>query len=167
MPPLSRPNRTKNIFLGVVAGVFLGGIASFIAGLGAWVEQRRLTLSAKTQRHGRLAFGLFLAGTLGTLASMTISPRHELALIFGGVSLTLALIFGVMSWRARMGKFVVITLVTLVLLSVGGVLIWFAAAVPAQRAAAEQNRARIALEVAELQRKAASQPDQLGFGPLI
>src|SRR6185295_14562144 len=69
VPPYrpARPNRPLNIALGAVAGVFLGGIAGLIFSLLAWIKQRRLTSAATTQRHGRFAFGLFLAGTLGTL----------------------------------------------------------------------------------------------------
>jgi hypothetical protein len=74
----------------------------------------------KTESLARLSLGLFLAGTLGTLLLMTVSCRHDMALIFGGVALVLAFVFGCLGWRQRMGKFVVITLSAVVLVVVLG-----------------------------------------------
>lgn len=66
-----------------------------------------------------LALGLFLLGTLGTLLLMTVSYRHELALIFGGLALALALVFGCLSWQERLSKGVV--LATALIFIAGGV----------------------------------------------
>ena len=66
-----------------------------------------------------LALGLFLLGTLGTLLLMTVSYRHELALIFGGLALALALVFGCLSWQERLSKSVV--LATALIFIAGGV----------------------------------------------
>ncbi|MEI2724160.1 MAG: protein kinase [Verrucomicrobiota bacterium] len=168
-PPLRRPSRTQNIFLGVVAGMFLGGIVALVAGFAAWRKQHPRTLSATTQHHGRLAFGFFLAGTLGTLLLMTISPRHELALIFGGMALVLALIFGMLGWRERLGKGVVIATVTL--LAGLGMAVAILAGVwvlPGPRRQAEAKRQELheraqALTAQEIE----SQRGQLSFGPVV
>jgi tRNA A-37 threonylcarbamoyl transferase component Bud32 len=69
--------------------------------------------------YAYLALGLFLVGVLGTVLLMTISYRHELALIFGGAALVLALVFGAISWRERLGKGIVIS--TLVLFAAIGI----------------------------------------------
>ncbi len=47
-PPLypARPNRPLNIFLGAVAGVFLGGIAAVVSAMIAWGKQRRAVAHA-------------------------------------------------------------------------------------------------------------------------
>jgi hypothetical protein len=56
---------------------------------------------------GRLGLGLFIGGLLGTIAIMAMSPRQEMALIFGAVALVLALVFGAMGWRERLGRLAV------------------------------------------------------------
>ncbi|MGC3959422.1 MAG: serine/threonine-protein kinase [Verrucomicrobiota bacterium] len=67
-------------------------------------------------RLAQLALVLFLVGTLGTLALMVISPRHDMALIFGGVALVMALVFGGLSWKTSLGRG--IALATLALFAV-------------------------------------------------
>jgi hypothetical protein len=62
--------------------------------------------------------GSLIAGTLGTLVLMTLSHRHELALVFGGLALVLALITGFKSWNDRLGK--TVTLSTLCILLIAG-----------------------------------------------
>ncbi|HHY85295.1 MAG TPA: serine/threonine protein kinase [Verrucomicrobia bacterium] len=64
---------------------------------------------ARTTWYGPLALGLFLAGTLGTLALMSLSPREEPALVFGALALCLAVVFAWMSRRERLGRFVLFT----------------------------------------------------------
>jgi hypothetical protein len=64
---------------------------------------------------GRLALGLFIGGLLGTILIMAVSPWQAMALIFGGLALVLALVFGVMGRRERLGRLAVFcALVTLV-----------------------------------------------------
>ncbi|MBN9691000.1 MAG: protein kinase [Verrucomicrobia bacterium] len=70
------------------------------------------------RRWARLGFALMLAGTLGTLVLMILSPRHELALTFAGLALLLALILGIKSWSDRLGRTVAV--VTLVLFASAG-----------------------------------------------
>jgi hypothetical protein len=115
--------------------------------------------SETTQRCGRLAFGFFLTGTLGTLLLMTVSYRHDMALIFGGTALLLAFIFGVMSWRERLGKFVVIALGSV--LGVGGLLllVYLGAFGPARRAAVE--RVMRDAELANLERTKSAVAEKL------
>lgn len=107
-----------------------------------------------------LALGLFLLGTLGTLLLMTVSYRHELALIFGGLALALALVFGCLSWQERLSKGVV--LATALIFIAGGltVAILTGVALPAARERQEVLRqqqqveerlsAKIAAELASL-----------------
>ena len=63
-----------------------------------------------------LALGLFLVGVLGTVVLMVFSRNDALPFIFGGIALMLALVFGAISWRERLGKGIVIS--TLVLCAV-------------------------------------------------
>nr|WP_255518971.1 serine/threonine-protein kinase [Luteolibacter marinus] len=60
--------------------------------------------------YGKLAFGLFLASILGTLVLLALSHRDEIALVFGGVAMLLAFIFGIMGRSSRFGRFVVVAL---------------------------------------------------------
>ena len=60
--------------------------------------------STASKRYAGLSLALFLAGTFGTLLLMTISWRHDLALIFGTVGLVFALIFGILGRHERLGK---------------------------------------------------------------
>lgn len=105
-----------------------------------------------------LALGLFLLGTLGTLLLMTVSYRHELALIFGGLALALALVFGCLSWQERLSKGVV--LATALLFIAGGVTVAILTGVtlPAdrqrklqqQQQGEQQLSAKVAAELASL-----------------
>jgi MFS family permease len=168
-PPIRpiRPNRLLNLFIGAVLGVALGLVA-FVATL-LWLFLRSAaresgpttheqspppTKSAlPTYRNGLLAFGLVLAGTLGTLGLMTISSRHDLALIFGGLALMLAFIFGLMGWRERFGKFVVITLGSVIVVGGLGLLVYLGAFGPDRQAAAERAARELkAADLAQLER---------------
>jgi len=73
------------------------------------VRKSPLPSDPESRFYGRLSFGLFLAGTLGTLLLMTLSPRHEMATIFGALAVLGSLVLGLMSWREPLSKFVVIT----------------------------------------------------------
>src|SRR5436190_2124279 len=65
-------------------------------------------------RRAWLALTLLLTGILGA-PLLTVLFRHEpVGLIFGVVATLLSLVFGVMSWRERMGKVVVISIISLV-----------------------------------------------------
>lgn len=62
-----------------------------------------------TTSHGKLAFGFFVAGFLGIPLILGVLFRNEDAAIpFSLLSLLLAFILGVMSWRDHLGRFVVI-----------------------------------------------------------
>jgi serine/threonine protein kinase len=97
---------------GNIIGLPLGIWALFVLGRpevrGAFRQQR--PPQEPTPRDtllGRLALGLFIGGLLGTIAIMATSPRHEMALVFGAVALVLALVFGAMGWRERLGRLAV------------------------------------------------------------
>jgi len=107
-----------------------------------------LPVPSPRTHFAKLAIAMFLAGTLGTLVLMVLSPRHDMALVFGGVALVLAFIFGLMSWHERMGKFVVIALGSILMLLGLSVLIWTLAFVPARQRVAERAR-QAALEQLE------------------
>ena len=167
-----RPNPFLNLAVGLVAGSALGLLAGGLTALWLrrknWKDHYSVLSTASTRTSGRLAFGFFLAGTLGTLLLMTISYRHDLALIFGGVALVMAFIFGLMGWRQGLGKFVVIALATVLAFMALAVLVWMAAYVPARRATAEdqRNRAMKAEQMARLERTK-SQNSNPAFGPVI
>ena len=54
-----------------------------------------------------LSLALFLTGLLGTILLIPLISQDEWALIFGGVALLLALVFGALSWAERLSKAVV------------------------------------------------------------
>jgi predicted Ser/Thr protein kinase len=72
-------------------------------------------LRRNRRNFARLALSMLLAGTLGTLIVMSFSHRHDLALVFGGLALALAIVFGAVAWSERMGRTVVYTTLTLIL----------------------------------------------------
>jgi hypothetical protein len=57
---------------------------------------------------GRLALGLLLLGTLGTVALLTLSSRHEWALGFGALSLAGALGCGIAARHTTMGRGIIL-----------------------------------------------------------
>lgn len=65
----------------------------------------------------RLSLGFLIAGTLGTLVLMTLSHRHELALVFGGLALVLALITGIKSRPDRLGTTVTFSVLGIFLMA--------------------------------------------------
>jgi len=71
---------------------------------GAAAENVVQVKSTASKRYAVLSLALFLAATFGTLLLMTISWRHDLALIFGTVGLVFALIFGILGRHERLGK---------------------------------------------------------------
>jgi len=109
-------------------------------------EAQRQSSTSPTEpdqrRWARLGFALLLAGTLGTLVLMTLSPRHELALTFAGAALLFALILGIKSWRDRLGKTVALTTLTL-LVAAGVTILILAEVIPlgGARREAEWQRA--------------------------
>ncbi|HUC85249.1 MAG TPA: protein kinase, partial [Candidatus Acidoferrales bacterium] len=78
----------------------------------AKASQSLLATVARSQEStsfGKWAFGLFVAGILGSLLLLALAPQAgERIIAFGGVALILALALGLMSWRERLGKFVTI-----------------------------------------------------------
>jgi len=122
----------------------------------AWPQRRpsQSPPSLHQRRWARLGFALLLAGTLGTLILMTLSPRHDMALVFAGVSLSFALILGLKSWRDRLGKTVAVTTLTLFAAAGAGILI-LTGAIPLGRLRREAERqeaeSRAKLEAARVQ----------------
>lgn len=115
VPPLrpARPNVPLNLAIGAALSI---GLALFTAGtviLLTWRPRQVSRPLVGPSGKARLALGLFLAGTLGTLLLMTLSPRHELALAFGGLALVLALGFGIASRHERLGKGVALAVIVL------------------------------------------------------
>ncbi|MBI3850194.1 MAG: serine/threonine protein kinase [Verrucomicrobia bacterium] len=132
-------------------------------------SQRRLMSARTTRRHGWLALSLFLAGTLGTLLLMTISHRDEPALIFGGVALVLAFIFGVISWREPLGKAVVVgTLVLFTGLGITVAILTEVWVVPTRKAeaAARQREAMERLKALSAQ-EMEKQRGSFAFSPVL
>ncbi len=115
--PLS-PNSELVVVFGAGAGLLLSPL---LALLSVAILQRRNPESQwvnwkethppdpEIRFYSRLSFGLFLAGTLGTLLLLTLSPRQDMACIFGAIAMLISLVLGGMSWREPLSKFVVIT----------------------------------------------------------
>jgi HEAT repeat protein/predicted Ser/Thr protein kinase len=111
-----------------------------------------------------LALGLFLAGLLVTLLLLSLRPvRDEMALTFGVTAEVLALIFGMITWRERLGKLV--TAATLLVLGLAGIGLLFLfleshdfPGARSRAAALAEQRAREAAEQARLQAEQAATP---------
>ncbi len=121
--------------------------------------------SAAMQRYGRLALGLFLAGTLGSLLLGMLFPGQEQpSVVFGGVALVLALVLGLMSWRERLGKLAVIATGVVF----GTLLVVFAVSVlviaPAKRA---EREAQMEREQQDFVRQSQERSGRFSFGPVI
>jgi serine/threonine protein kinase len=83
---------------------------------------------------GKWAWGPFLAGTLGSSLPITILPWQEgLVAAIGSVALALALVWGLKSWRERLGKVLVIATSVLFVASVVVAAVFWFAIVPAKR----------------------------------
>jgi HEAT repeat protein len=105
-----------------------------------------------------LALGLFLAGLLVTLLLLAIVPvRDEMALLFGVTAEVLALVFGLIAWRERLGRFVAMATVALFALAGSGSLFYLlskglshsaATQAQAERAAQADLQARLQAEQA-------------------
>jgi tRNA A-37 threonylcarbamoyl transferase component Bud32 len=123
-----------------------------------------LPSEVSAKRISQLALALFLAGTLGVLLLMTISPQHKLALLFGAVALLVALVCGVLSWRERLGKIVTVAALA-ILLGTGMTVATFAVAVPwlsearHRAAVAKQREKQAALAQAIAEREALRRND--------
>ena len=133
--------------------------------------QEQLTPAATANRRsgmGKVAFGLFLAGILGSLLLAALMPRRgELIVILGVVELLLSLVFGLMSWRERFGRIAVIGNVVLA----GLALLVFAVTVvtrPIKRAEMEKRvKAEIAATRQARERTAVeARLAPLSFGPV-
>jgi serine/threonine protein kinase len=110
----------------------------------------------------KLALASLLAGTLGTLVLMTLSPRHELALLFAGCSLVLALVCGLKSWHERLGKSV--ALATLAILAAAGLTVAvLSEVIPLPWRSAERERERALRAELEQRAIAASQQSVARF----
>src|SRR5439155_4326702 len=77
--------------------------------------------SASPKVFPYLALGLFLVGLLGTILLLVFSRNDALPFIFGGTALVLALVFGAIGWRERLGKGIVLS--TLGVFVISGILI--------------------------------------------
>ena len=102
-----------------------------------------------------LALGFLVLGLLGCPFLIAIHATDDAAMVFGGMSLLLALIFGVVSWRHGVGREVakvMFLVVGLLVIAGGGAILWaqHRAALARAEAQAEQ-RARVqgVLEAAE------------------
>ena len=123
-----------------ISTAFICVVSNMLVAWGVWraVNKRSaavLPAEAGNSSLGKCALGLFLAGTLGSLLLMTLLPRHqELAAAFGGVALALAMVPGLMRWRERLGKFVVIATSALLVAMIAVAAVLALVIVPAKRA---------------------------------
>ncbi len=112
---------------------------------GAAAERIVRAESTASKRYAVLSLVLFLAGTLGTLLLMTISWRHDLALVFGTVGLVFALIFGILGRHERLGKTMAIA-VSGVFVVVGGTVAVLTEMIPLGTKAREARTAALRAE---------------------
>ena len=174
-PPIRpvRPNPFLNLALGVFGGGILGIVAGGLTALYLASKKAHTAGGIPAKRVGRLAVGFFLSGTLGTLLLMTVSTRHELALLVGSMALLLVFGLGLMSWRERSGKFVVLALGSMFALVGLVLLLYLGAFGPARQAAVErgtrammENLVRLKRAKSELNRQATTNNATI-FGPVI
>jgi tRNA A-37 threonylcarbamoyl transferase component Bud32 len=106
--------------------------------------------SASPKVFAYLALRLFLVGLLGTILLLAFSRSDALPFIFGGAALLLALVFGIISWRTRLGKGIVFSTLTIFLLGaiIAGLL---SETIPNPYRA--KRRARAEAEMAKLKEK--------------
>lgn len=71
----------------------------------------------KKTLYAKWALVLFIVGILGTILIAAVSPIQEMAGLYLGVSLLLALIFGIVGWRHPAGKVVVLAVCGLMVIS--------------------------------------------------
>jgi predicted Ser/Thr protein kinase len=123
----------SNLLLMVILVVLFasGVIASAVT---SWLERRRPKVKpppptsppagTETARvFAWLALGCFLAALLSWPLLMLVDPTHAAPLTVAGVGLFLALVFGIIGWRERLGRVVAIVVFGLLALGGGGVLI--------------------------------------------
>ena len=110
--------------------------------------------------NGRYALGFLIAAILGPFILAAISPRPEPVVLFGVIASVLALVFGIMSWRERLGKVVVVMVGALFLVAVGNLLIFRIFIVPAERA-------RMQADLASVREKARENAERLRLSHLI
>jgi hypothetical protein len=105
-------------WLAGIATVFMCVVLNTLITWGVWrVVNKRSAgappVDSENSTFGKWARGPLLVGTIGPSLLMTIVPWYEglaggLAAAIGSVALALALVRGLMSWRQRLGKFVII-----------------------------------------------------------
>jgi hypothetical protein len=79
---------------------------------------KKAPAASETSGIAILACGLLLTGVLVTPLLMALLPRANSVVLFGVIAVLLSLILGLMCWRERLGKFVVISSGTLLLLAI-------------------------------------------------
>ena len=102
------------VLVGVVAGSSLALLIGILKRLPAFrdlcdsnavtVEENKPLLREPPVPYSRLSFGLLLCVLLGTPLLLAVVQRDELVLISSGLALLLAVVFGGLSWRHRLGK---------------------------------------------------------------
>ncbi|MEP4079730.1 protein kinase domain-containing protein [Haloferula sp.] len=162
----------KIMLIGAPVGLLLSPLLAL--GLAALLHrlfpqnQPRPTDPQNRLLYRNLAIGLFLVGILGTLAMMTLSHRHDMALIFGAVALFLSFVCGLKSAYSKVIKVLAVIIVILGVLSfIAAALIWSYRSTEFQSLAlAEAEKAQQLEAVANSKRKEAEQSG-LRFGPTI
>jgi serine/threonine protein kinase len=131
-------------WLAGIATVFICAVANTLIAWGVWraVNNRSAGLppaDSENSASGKWACGPLLVVTLGPSLVMTIVPWQEgwtegLAAAIGSVALALALVWGLISWRKRLGKCVVIATSALFAALIVAAAILSLVVVPARRA---------------------------------
>jgi serine/threonine protein kinase len=123
-----------------IATAFICVVSNTWIAWGVWraVNKARADIPpavSENDNFGKWACGPFTVITLGSFLLMTILPLPEgLAAAVGSVALALALVWGLISWRKRLGKFVVIATGALFVALIVIAAVFSLVIVPAKRA---------------------------------
>jgi hypothetical protein len=89
------------------------------------MEAKETIMSDNKRLFALLSLGLMLSALLGPLAIAAFALRPGFAVAFGVTSGLLALVFGVLSWRDRIGESVAATLLAILIIGGGGLIATF------------------------------------------
>jgi hypothetical protein len=121
------------LLLGLVVAVGLGAMGWLAPASAKDGTPPPASLATPTENRrvfAWLALGCFIAALFGWAALMAIDPTHGSALVCAGLGLTLALVFGIISWHERIGRVVAIVILCLtaaavITLAIGWSIKWF------------------------------------------
>jgi serine/threonine protein kinase len=134
------PSPMGKLAVGGGLGLLLGLVVLFALGVRVWLARAPVNdqtppppsnvAPTENRLFAWLALGCFIAALLGWTVLMGIDPTHGSALACAGIGLTLALVFGIISWHERIGRVVAIVIlclaaVAVIILIIGYTISWY------------------------------------------